>query len=97
MAVIEYPQNTCCETEHTNQRPRRTWLGRLSAAFVWLYERHKRRASREHFRDLCGREEWIYRDLGVSRADVEWAARLPLHVDAGCEIDRIRDRARMGR
>lgn len=71
---------------------------------AWLDERRvaaarrrKDRLNRQAFRALLGKEDWVYRDMGVSKADVEWAANLPPHINAARELDRIRDRARLGR
>ena len=66
----------------------------------WLanHLRHRQqRIDRDAFLALLGKEGWVYRDMGVSRADVEWAARLPLHVNAGRELEKLRARSGMGR
>ena len=98
MAVIEFPNRSACGDAARSARPaRHSFAGRLAAAFTWLRARRRRRVNRERLRELCGNEDWLYRDLGISRADVEWAARLPLNVDAGRELERIRDRSLMGR
>lgn len=74
------------------------------AAACWLHhqriravERRRQRLDRQAFLNLLGREDWVYRDMGISKADVEWASRLPLHMNAARELDRLRDRSRMGR
>ena len=69
-------------------------FGRLRARAA---ESRRRRLDRQAFLTLLGKEDWLYRDVGVSRADIEWAARLPLHMNAARELDRLRDRVRMGR
>ena len=42
----------------------------------------RRRESRDAFRHLLSLDEALLRDVGVTRADVEWAAQLPLSVNA---------------
>ena len=59
-----------------------------------LRRRQKQRRDRAAFQALIGKEEWIYRDLGISRGDVEWAARLPMHVNAAQELERVRTQSR---
>lgn len=54
---------------------------------------HKQRRDRAAFRALLGKEDWVYRDLGVHRGDVEWASRLPMHVNAALELDKKRNRS----
>lgn len=70
------------------------WIGQRRAIAAEL---RRQRLEREAFRALLGKEDWVYRDMGTNRADVEWAARLPMHINAARELDRLRDRARMGR
>lgn len=43
---------------------------------------HRRRESRDAFKHLLSLDDALLRDVGVSRADVEWAAQLPLKVNA---------------
>ena len=71
-----------------------TGFDRLRASAA---ERRRRRLDRQAFLVLLGKEDWVYRDMGISRADVEWAARLPPHINAARELDRLRDRSVMGR
>ena len=54
---------------------------------------HKQRRDRAAFMNLLGKEEWVYRDLGIHRGDVEWASRLPMHVNAALELEKMRDRS----
>ena len=67
---------------------------RLVAA---IRTRLRQRRDRAAFMTLVGKEEWIYRDLGVSRGDVQWASRLPMHINAAEELEKIRAHSRMGR
>lgn len=61
-----------------------------------IYNRYRQRRDRTAFMTLLGKEEWVYRDLGVSRGDVEWAARLPKNVNAARELEKIRAASRHG-
>lgn len=69
-----------------------TATGTFSALRRW----NKQRRDRAAFMTLVGKEEWVYRDLGISRGDVEWAARQPMHVNAAKELEEIRMQSRRG-
>lgn len=56
----------------------------------------QRREDRAALVSLLGKEDWVFRDMGVTRGDVEWASRLPLHVNAARELDKLRQHARYG-
>ncbi len=58
---------------------------------------HRRRRDRAAFMQLLGKEDWVYRDMGITRADAEWAAGLPKQVNAAKELERLRARGMMGR
>jgi len=57
----------------------------------------KRRRDRAAFLQLLGKEDWVYEDLGISRADAEWAAGLPMQINAARELENLRARGMMGR
>lgn len=59
--------------------------------------RRQQRQDREAFLNLLGREEWMYRDMGIHKADVEWAAHLPMHINAARELEALRSRNMQGR
>ena len=61
----------------------------ISALGRW----HKQRRDRAAFMALLGKEDWVYRDLGIHRGDVEWASRLPMHVNAALELEKMRNRS----
>lgn len=66
----------------------------------WCAARRRRaaqRARRAAFDAIKDHDAWIYRDIGISQADVEWASHQPLHVDAGRELERLRARNSLGR
>ncbi|MAZ14897.1 hypothetical protein [Oricola sp.] len=54
---------------------------------------HKQRRDRAAFQTLLGKDEWVYRDLGIHRGDVEWASRLPMNVNAALELEKMRNRS----
>lgn len=58
---------------------------------------HRRRRDRAAFMQLLGKEDWVYRDMGITRADAEWAAGLPKQVNAAKELEMLRARGMMGR
>lgn len=70
----------------------RVWrsLRRVPSALVeaWMQGK-RRREDRDAFLNLLGKDDAILRDIGVTRADVEYAARLPLHRSAAEELRLI--------
>lgn len=68
----------------------------LAARAARLHERRQQKLDRDAFRTLVGREDWVYRDMGVHRGDVEHLAGAPLHVNAARELERLRAHARAG-
>jgi len=54
--------------------------------------RRQQKIDRKAFMNLVGKDEWIYNDMGVHRGDVEWAATLPLNINAAKELEKIRGR-----
>ena len=96
---------TICDQDYAHHDRSSTVARRvLDAATAWLNDRRALAAqrrqdqlNRQAFKALLGKEDWVYQDMGVSKADVEWAAKLPPHINAARELDRIRDRTRMGR
>ena len=60
----------------------------VSAVGRW----HKQRRDRAAFLTLLGKDEWVYRDLGIHRGDVEWASQLPMNVNAALELEKMRNR-----
>lgn len=54
--------------------------------------RRQQKIDRKAFMNLVGKEDWIYDDMGVHRGDVEWAATLPLNINAAKELEKIRGR-----
>lgn len=67
------------------------------ALFRAIADWRRRRLDRAAFLQLLDREEWIYEDIGISRADVEWAAHLPRRVNAAKELEKLRAFSMMGR
>ncbi|MEO1744956.1 MAG: hypothetical protein AAFR13_00325 [Pseudomonadota bacterium] len=52
---------------------------------------------RDAFNALLGKEDWVLDDMGISRADVEYLSRLPMHMNAAAELEKVRARSMMGR
>lgn len=74
-------------------------LGRLAADWFNARIAHHKAINeqwrnRQAFKALLGKEEWVYRDMGISKADVEWAAQLPLHINAAQELEKARQASR---
>lgn len=62
-----------------------------------IREWHRRRLNRAAFRNLLTQEDWVFHDIGISRADAQWAAGLPLERNAAEELERLRARHILGR
>ena len=71
-------------TEQSACQPVRTWslMSLTTRLKDYLNTLQRRRESRDAFKHLLSLDESLLRDVGVTRADVEWAAQLPLSVNA---------------
>ncbi len=59
------------------------------------YQRQKQiRVNRQAFSHMLKLDNHILADIGLSRDDVIWASRLPIDVNAACELETIRKQAR---
>ncbi|QKV19736.1 hypothetical protein [Oricola thermophila] len=97
MTITEY-LDTSTETHARSFSPINRVIARTAMRFVRAINAwHVRRRDRAAFMNLLDKEEWVYEDMGIGRADVEWAARLPLHVNASLELEKLRARNAMGR
>ena len=79
----------------TQTRPAGHAIHQLAAS---LTDRVSQITKRRKFMTLLDLDEHLLDDIGVIRSEVEYAARLPLSVDAATELRRIslaRRRARM--
>ncbi len=65
-------------------------LRAVSNAIAARRERRQQRLDRKAFMYLVGKEDWVYRDMGIHSGDVDWASRLPLHINAAKELEKIR-------
>lgn len=65
----------------------------LSNAWMQLKGRiqnwNKRRIDRQAFQHMLALEDPILNDIGISRADVIWASKLPLSLNAALELEKI--------
>ena len=59
-----------------------------------LRERRRRRTARQAFLNLLNLEDRMLADIGLTRAEVERAARLPLRIDAATAVQDWRMQAR---
>lgn len=67
--------------------------GRLS--LLWSFIRNWR--ARRAVERLDALDDFLLRDIGVTRADVRWASGLPLSVNAALELEERAVRRRRGR
>lgn len=51
--------------------------------------RVQRRIDRQAFAQLLSLDDHILRDLGVTRADIIWAKKLPIDTNASGELEKI--------
>ncbi|MAS05315.1 MAG: hypothetical protein CL534_11610 [Ahrensia sp.] len=63
---------------------------RLAGLRTWLFHFRRRRA----FNRMLALDDRMLEDIGVLRAEVEFASRLPLAVNAAIELRRIAHRRR---
>ena len=54
-----------------------------------LDRRAMQRIDRDAFRHLLSLDDEMLADIGVNRADVEWASNLPLSFNASQELERL--------
>lgn len=70
----------------------------LKQKFVNGLARHlsnrQARIDRAAFRQMLSLEDEILDDIGVTRANVEWASQLPIHQSAAQALDATKKRAR---
>lgn len=52
---------------------------------------------RQAFNTLLGKEDWVLRDLGAHRGDIDYLSKQPLHINAARELERLRADNRFGR
>ena len=63
--------------------PQLTWVSAYGHRFLqWVERRREQRESRDAFAHLLNLDDSLLHDIGVTRAEVERAARLPLAEDA---------------
>ena len=74
--------------------------GILSQAVIeikaWWKTWRQRREDRRAFEHLLGLDDIMLKDIGVTRADVIWANRLPLSQNAAAELETISRQNRKG-
>lgn len=78
---------------HTNT-PVQRWLTSIKRFVV---ERYKQHLDRLAFRKMLSLNEHLLKDIGITRADVMYATKLPLSVDAAKEVESIARRNGPGR
>ncbi|MEM1045446.1 MAG: DUF1127 domain-containing protein [Pseudomonadota bacterium] len=67
-----------------------TGTGSIFSRFGTIWARIKEyRDRRDAFAVLLHLDERMLDDIGLSRGDIQWAARLPLKVNAALELRRI--------
>ena len=85
---------TQCITDTPNLRAQKTFgMGFLNQTAKRIVEhlasRRKLKQDRDAFNAMLRLEDELMRDIGVTRANVEWASRLPLEKNAADELRRL--------
>lgn len=76
---------TCVESD----QPQGGIFSVLSGFASYLRKRRKQKEERQAFNAMLYLDNHMLDDIGVSRADVEWASRLPLSTNAAEELRRL--------
>ena len=66
--------------------------GTLARLVDWFRVRQQQRRDRAGFAVMLKLEDHILADIGVTRDSVEWADKLPVDKDAGCELAKTSGR-----
>lgn len=64
-------------------------MGPLGAIRRWFQRQIEQRVDRMAFRTLERLSDADLRDIGLTRADVEWASRLPLSENASAALQEV--------
>jgi len=65
-------------------------LNPIRAVLAWQARRRQQMIDRRAYQRMLKLDEHMLRDIGVSRADVEWASALPLGRNAALELQRTK-------
>ena len=78
-----------CE-ELVAKLPKRTGIRViLNSVVVFWQTWQKRRTDRQAFQHMIALDDNLLRDIGITRADVIWANKLPLSQNAAAELEKI--------
>ena len=93
---MTYQSTDCCDfaTAERISLPKTAsiWSGvsHFLAAIKKRWAEHaQRRTDRAAFRHMLTLDDDILDDIGVTRANVEWASQLPLHLSASRELEQL--------
>jgi len=98
--------NTQCLHATSRHAPGRTlysgWFKRvfrtvdqlLNDVHKFYNRRREQKISRDALAQLNELDDCLLRDIGISKADVQWANQLPLSVNAAFELRKIADQRR---
>ncbi len=64
-------------------------LSGIAALADYVATRSRQKTDRQAFDTMLTLEEYILKDIGVTRGDVVWASKLPLSRNAALELDII--------
>ena len=100
MTIIYPHQNHSAKSAETNGLE--TIVSKLTQALKklaanirkYLQLRAQRRENRDAFAHLLKLDDNILRDIGITREDVIWASKLPLHNNAALELEKIAQMSR---
>ncbi len=81
-----------CADSVCAENPKSQTFGVTSAfqAFAkFLRERQKLRVNRAAFNSMLSLDDRMLSDIGVTRDNVRWASKLPLHMNAAEELQKL--------
>ena len=75
--------------ESTHNQKSSLWRRTIGKVSQFLSHRRELREKRDAFKAMLLLEDAMLNDIGVTRANVEWASKLPLKVNAAEELRRL--------
>lgn len=83
-------QAQCCEAITTSSPRRESLVTQLvQRVQMSIQQRRARRIDRDAFSHLTRLDDSMLRDIGVTRADVQWAMNLPLSQNASDALQLV--------
>jgi len=85
---VEHKLHLAPIPKHGPSKPTKWLVALVTRTTTILAQKKRQRESRDAFKHLLGLDDSLLKDIGVSRADVQWAASLPTSVNAADALNR---------